>query len=214
MTNSKTSQCGIYELPKRIIEIETGYNRETVQKLLQRFVDYGKIDYFEGTKELMIKKWIKYNPPNNDNAKKCIVKELNEVKNLDFSMIYVEQATEEGYLLEGLIRGLQGAYKTLPSNKVISNKEEVINKKDKPVKIPYAEYVSMTEDEYNKLVQQYGKDNVNLMISKLDNYKGAKGKQYKSDYRAILSWVADEIMSKFSTKPEEIKPNAAAYKMI
>ncbi|MCY6354205.1 DnaD domain-containing protein [Clostridium sp. ZS2-4] len=29
MTNSKTTQCGIFELPKRIIEMETGYNRET-----------------------------------------------------------------------------------------------------------------------------------------------------------------------------------------
>ncbi|RKH69918.1 DNA replication protein DnaD, partial [Corallococcus sp. AB032C] len=26
MTNSKTSQCGIYELPKKIIEMDTGYN--------------------------------------------------------------------------------------------------------------------------------------------------------------------------------------------
>jgi hypothetical protein len=34
MTNSKTTQSGIYELPKRIIETETGYNRETVEKLL------------------------------------------------------------------------------------------------------------------------------------------------------------------------------------
>ena len=44
MTNSKTSQCGIYELPKRIIETETGYNRETVDKLLNRFVEYKKLD--------------------------------------------------------------------------------------------------------------------------------------------------------------------------
>ena len=27
MTNSKTTQCGIYELPKKVIEMETGYNR-------------------------------------------------------------------------------------------------------------------------------------------------------------------------------------------
>ena len=29
------------------------------------------------------------------------------------------------------------------------------------------------------------------MIEILDNYKGAKGKRYKSDYRAILTWVVD-----------------------
>ncbi|MED4586702.1 replication protein, partial [Brevibacillus choshinensis] len=37
MTNSKTTQCGIYELPMRIIEIETGYNRDTIGKLMDRF---------------------------------------------------------------------------------------------------------------------------------------------------------------------------------
>ena len=31
ITNSKTSLCGIYELPIKIIEFETGYNRETVE---------------------------------------------------------------------------------------------------------------------------------------------------------------------------------------
>lgn len=50
MTNNKTTQCGIYELPKRVIEMHTGYNRETVDKLLQRFVDYEKIIYNDKTK--------------------------------------------------------------------------------------------------------------------------------------------------------------------
>ena len=63
-----------------------------------------------------------------------------------------------------------------------------------PSKIKYAEFVTMTEAEYSKLVDQYGEANVERMISKLDNYKGAKGKTYKSDYRAMLSWVADEVM--------------------
>ena len=52
MTNSKTTQCGIYELPKRVVEFETGYNAETVDKLLQRFIEYGKILYNDETKRL------------------------------------------------------------------------------------------------------------------------------------------------------------------
>ena len=59
MTNSKTSQCGIYELPKRIIETETGYNRETVDKLLNRFIDYKKIVYCEETREVFLMNWNK-----------------------------------------------------------------------------------------------------------------------------------------------------------
>ena len=33
MTNTKTTQTGIYEISKRTIETDTGYNRETVEKL-------------------------------------------------------------------------------------------------------------------------------------------------------------------------------------
>ncbi|EPZ58919.1 putative phage replication protein [[Clostridium] sordellii ATCC 9714] len=54
MTNSKTSQCGIYELPKRIMETETGYNRETIEKLISRFKEYEKIIYCEETKEIFL----------------------------------------------------------------------------------------------------------------------------------------------------------------
>ncbi|MEG1310901.1 MAG: replication protein [Romboutsia sp.] len=80
MTNSKTSQCGIYELPKRIIETETGYNRETVEKLIYRFEEYEKVVYCEDTKELFLKNWIKHNKVVSHKVKKCIEKELKNVK--------------------------------------------------------------------------------------------------------------------------------------
>lgn len=84
MTNSKTTQCGIYELPKRIIETETGYNRETVDKLLIRFQEYKKVNYCDETKEIMILNWAKYNQPGSPNAIKCVNRELKNVKNRKF----------------------------------------------------------------------------------------------------------------------------------
>ena len=68
--------------------------------------------------------------------------------------------------------------------------------KVKPSKIKYAESVSMTEDEYKKLVEQHGESSVKEMITVLDNYKGAHGKRYKSDYKAILTWVVDRVKGK------------------
>ncbi|MBM7869443.1 hypothetical protein JOC70_000912 [Clostridium pascui] len=50
---TNTKQCGIFELPKRTIEYETGYNSETVSKLLKRFIDYRKIEYCKETKDLI-----------------------------------------------------------------------------------------------------------------------------------------------------------------
>ena len=62
--------------------------------------------------------------------------------------------------------------------------ETKVNKKKK-----YAEFVTLTDDEYKKLVDEHGEELTKQMITILDNYKGANGKKYKSDYRAILSWV-------------------------
>jgi hypothetical protein len=60
-------------------------------------------------------------------------------------------------------------------------------------RIQYAEFVSMTDDEHSSLVAKHGENKVREMIEILDNYKGSSGKKYKSDYRAILSWVVDKI---------------------
>jgi hypothetical protein len=80
LTNSKTKQCGIYQLPMPIIIIETGYNQETVDKLLRRFIEYGKILYNAKTHEIAIVNWLKYNPMESPKTKACVDKELKEVK--------------------------------------------------------------------------------------------------------------------------------------
>src|ERR1035438_7276230 len=80
LTNSKTKQCGIYQLPIQVIVFETGYNQETVYKLLKRFIDYGKIIYSVGTREIAIVNWRKYNTMQSPKVKSCVDKELKEVK--------------------------------------------------------------------------------------------------------------------------------------
>lgn len=68
--------------------------------------------------------------------------------------------------------------------------------KAKPERKTYAEFVHMTEANYEKLVQMYGKAFADACIVELDLYKGAKGKTYKDDYRAILCWVVDRVKEK------------------
>ena len=90
MTNSKTSQCGIYELPYRVIELETGYNRETVEKLLNRFVEYGKIKYSKNTKRTFILNWAKFNWNNSEKVVNRIKQELDNVKEISFIEQYLD----------------------------------------------------------------------------------------------------------------------------
>lgn len=84
MTNSKTKQCGCYELPLKVMVLETGYDYETINKLLDRFINYGKIDYCKETKEILIKNWHKYNISKSPSVLSCIKKEIAEIKHQPF----------------------------------------------------------------------------------------------------------------------------------
>jgi hypothetical protein len=79
----------------------------------------------------------------------------------------------------------------IDTNKNVKNEKNV--KKETVPKIKFAEFVSMTEDEHRKLIEKYGLKDTARMIEILDNYKGSKGKTYKSDYRAILNWVVGRL---------------------
>lgn len=59
------------------------------------------------------------------------------------------------------------------------------------VKQEYAQSVFLSVSEFDDLVRIYGDNQVKWMINKLSNYKLANGKNYDSDYNAILSWVVE-----------------------
>jgi len=80
LTNSKTKQCGIYQLPMQVIIMETGYNQETAEKLLKRFWDYGKIIYNIKTKEIALLNWPKYNPMESPKTRACVEKRIEGSK--------------------------------------------------------------------------------------------------------------------------------------
>ena len=100
LTNSKTKQCGIYELPIRVIETETGYNRETIDKLLNSFEEYKKIVYDKSTKEIYLKNWSKHNKITSFKVKKCVEKELSKVKSKDLIKLFLEEALKYGYEID------------------------------------------------------------------------------------------------------------------
>nr|DAF67715.1 MAG TPA: Protein of unknown function (DUF1376) [Caudoviricetes sp.] len=64
-------------------------------------------------------------------------------------------------------------------------------KEEKKKKYKYSDFVTLTHDEYNKLVAEHGEDAVIGMIDILNNWKGSNGKKTKSDYFTIRKWVID-----------------------
>ncbi|WP_434282219.1 DnaD domain protein [Clostridium botulinum] len=118
LTNANTSQCGIYELPKKIIENETGCNRETVDNLIKKFEEYKKIIYSEETKEIIMLNWFKYNEPNNINAIKCVNKELKKIKNRNFVKELYFQYSKNGLEVDKLFYEIEDSFIKDKNNKV------------------------------------------------------------------------------------------------
>jgi hypothetical protein len=83
-----------------------------------------------------------------------------------------------------------------------SDSDSDSEKKEKKSK--YASFVSMTKKEYETLISNHGEKNTLLLIEILNNYKGANGKKYKSDYLAVLNWVVDKAKKegKYEQKPK------------
>lgn len=117
LTNEKSNQLGCYELSIKQMCRDTGYNEETIKKLIVRFQEILKVIYYDfETKEIFIKNWYKYNWLNSENTKKCIDKE--------FSLIKSE------FLID-LISPLYTPYQPLPSNKKKKKKKNNNKKNNK-----------------------------------------------------------------------------------
>ena len=170
LTNSKTKQCGIYELPLQIIGIETGYNRETVIKLLQRFIDHRKIRYDWENEEIFLLNWIKHNPfDGNPKIKKCVEKELQTVHNPDM-------IPEDSPLIP-LTRGIQGA----------SQEKEKEEQKEKKV----GRFTPPSLDELNSFLKE---NSYSIDAQQFIDFYQSKGwmvgKNKMKDWRAaVRNWL-------------------------
>ena len=81
LTNEKSNQLGCYEISKNQMCRDTGYNLESIERLLKRFEEiHNVIVYDSKTKEIFIRNWHKYNWLNSWNTKICINKEFDGVK--------------------------------------------------------------------------------------------------------------------------------------
>ena len=62
LTNPQTNICGCYEVSYSQMTNQTGYNKDTINRLLDRFEKvHGMIRYCKETKEILILNWHKYN---------------------------------------------------------------------------------------------------------------------------------------------------------
>lgn len=82
LTNPNTTQIGVYKITKKQIAFELGFSIESVNVLMDRFINnYGLIKYNSDTREICLKNWGKYNL--NKLGKPMLDCVKSELKNVD-----------------------------------------------------------------------------------------------------------------------------------
>ena len=74
------------------------------------------------------------------------------------------------------------------------------------IKDKYLDYVLLSKEEHQKLVDKLGTALVDTYIDRLNNYIGSKGRRYKSHYYTILAWAQKDGAKKRYTPPTPPPP--------
>lgn len=92
LTNNYTNLCGCYEISIKQMSRDTGYNEETIEKLLERFKDIHKVIFYnKENKELLIKNWYKYNWTKSEKLDKPLLKEIENIKTVEFKKVVADE---------------------------------------------------------------------------------------------------------------------------
>lgn len=123
MTNPHTTQLGCYGITIRQMEFETGYNKDTILKLLNRFSEnLNVLLYDEDTKEVLIKNWHKYNWSSSPKVIACLLKELESIKSSELRKYMDTLWIQYGYSMDTV--SIQKRNKNKNKNK--EKEEEII----------------------------------------------------------------------------------------
>ena len=230
LSNSRTTQCGCYELPYKVIEMQTGYNRETVEKLLQRFIEYEKIEYSANTKEILIKNWHKFNFTKSPKVMNCILKEISAIKNQDFKNHMIEVCIDYGYPMDTLSidygekqkqkekqkekeKEKQQQAKNTVSPVVVDKIKSYFDLKDEDIQTIYEAFISVDKDisyldEKLQITKNSNVKNVTGFIIKAikDNYapnNKTNNIQFKSKYKTGAGAGVNETFRNYD--PDELE---------
>lgn len=217
LTNPHTTQLGIYEFPIAKASFELGYSKESVIGLIDRFDNkYHIIKYSKNTNEILIKNFLRHSIVKGGKpVMDCLKKEESKVKDkalLGYLYKYLNNHIDDiNETVKEYIDYLE-KYKDIDIDNDNDNERivprivpRIVNessddKKDKPVKHKYGEYqkVLLTDEEYQRLVNDYGQEETLKAIKFFDEYIEEKGYKSKSHNLAMRRWVFDAIKKKNS----------------
>ena len=96
LTNDKSTQVGIYPLPKKVMSFETGFTTDVIQVLIERFSkQYKKILYSEETQEITLLESLQFSILTGGKpVKDLLEREIEKVKDDDLILATYEKMKE------------------------------------------------------------------------------------------------------------------------
>ncbi len=193
LTNPHTNLLGCYQISFKQMINETGYNKDTIEKLIGRMEkEHEVIEFDFKTNEIFIKNWYKYNWTKSDKLLKNIEKLIQYVK----SDIFKEKMSKliEKYRVS---IGYQYPMDTSVSVSVSDfNKINVKNNKELIYNL-FKEYIKLREDnKYN-----ISETSINRLINKLNEY----GKTDEDKIEIISQAINGKWKDFYELKREEKK---------
>jgi hypothetical protein len=187
LTNPYTDISGIYELPIKLMAVETGIDRENLEKvILPRFEVSNKILYRNGW--IAIRNFIKHQSLNPSVQKGIDIGLSKAPIELKEFILSAAACTQPVHRLSHL-----NSNSNLNSNLNIKKKSETSSqlpvKKEEKKKYGEFENVLLTDIEHSKLDDRFGTSLTSLIIEELSGYVESKGRRYSSHYATLLGWA-------------------------
>lgn len=185
LTNPYTNIAGCYEIGYKQMARGTGYNEDTVKRLIERLRKVHQvIDYNEQNKEILLINWHRYNWSRSDNLLTGVTATINKIKTPEFADYLRE-------LCDGVERVYRGSTDPIQTSVPVTVTDTVPVNKNKKKKYGEYQHVLLTDSEYEKLKEKFPKTYEDK-IREMDEAIELKGYKYKSHYLAILKWAKED----------------------
>ena len=131
LTNPQTNICGCYEISYSQMTRNTGYNKDTIIRLLERFENVHKIIKFDkNTKEILILNWYKYNWSKSEKTLTGVENVAKHIKSEVFKkyVLDVVNCMRNDTPIIGHICPIQASVSDTDINNIyINNKRDIVN---------------------------------------------------------------------------------------
>ena len=182
MTNSKTTQCGCYELSSKLIEYETGLTQEQINDYVEFLEKNGKIKLNRETNEFLLVNWLKHNSFGSPKVRLCINKELENIKHKEF-IDFINNIVNKNMSIDRL---------SIDYTKCIDTDTQKEKEKEKEYIYIQHHNLKLTKDEKEELIEKHGKKDVDNMIKKIKSLSADYLRKYDSMYLIIDAWIEKE----------------------